>query len=727
MKNIYSCMSQLNDIQNDNVHNELQVILKDFTKCLTAAICFANKQAKVSDANFWAGLFERDANRDSILAFGADKDGLPHQVPTNPYKKLDLQACLKYLYYGGNRPTYQDQKNFLNLFIGQENRDYYYKRVTKDNKTISQLHAGNFSWLLYQGISVRNTIAGHPDEDTVCELTFADRSVPHSVPHILRVITGLMEPLCSVSWDAAEQQKCTEFVNGLWLRIYLALGEAPYSIPGIMKAMDFPESDRLSVEHALIESGLQVQGDQVYVCGDIGDVAYALYFSRNAVHNRMTEMFKSLYNSVRLKARTSSEPEPDWDSLNVEELKVLSDKGNAEAQYRLACCYLSGEGIDADEAKAYHYFHEAANQDHPHAQVQLGKFCELGKGGQSNPFRDVLFPEECLIDLEEAATWYMKAANQNDTEGYLNLGRCYEQGIGLPRDLVKARRCYSRAANENCNEAKVAAAMLYLRSLGCQNTDKSVAQGMLRELAETVPAAKTALGICYQHGHGITPDIVEAVRLYREAADMGDAQAKYQLAKCYAQGTGVEMDMSAYFTLLQEAADMGCPEAAIESRFDPPTWQADDQGSALAQCLLAECLPEEWSGEEILCLYSTAAKTGYQPAVYGMAKCHERGIGTQPDYDRAVYLYKRAANAGEVDAMVRLAAHYHDVACGKAQDDEYLYEGGDGFAMAQAHCWYQFAARCGHPTAQKWMVENATPKQAQIWRAYAAKCGNSSL
>ena len=94
MKNIYSCMSQLNDIQNDNVHNELQVILKDFTKCLTAAICFANKQAKVSDANFWAGLFERDANRDSILAFGADKDGLPHQVPTNPYKKLDLQACL---------------------------------------------------------------------------------------------------------------------------------------------------------------------------------------------------------------------------------------------------------------------------------------------------------------------------------------------------------------------------------------------------------------------------------------------------------------------------------------------------------------------------------------------------------------------------------------------------------------------------------------------------------
>lgn len=723
MKNIYSCVNGLSEVQKNNVHDELQKILKKFGQYISSAMCFSNRQAGVSDSDFWGGLFEQDANRDSILTLGADKDGFPYQVPQDPYKKLDLQACLKYLYYGGNRPSHQDQKNFLNLFVGQENRDYHYKRVTKGSKTTNQLRAGDFSWLLYQGIEVRNTVAGHPDPGTVCDLTLVDQKEPTSIPHILQVITGLMTPLCTVSWDSAKQQECIEFTKGLWKRVYQSLGEVSYSISGMMKVLDIPEADRSSVENDFIAANLRIQGDHVFIAGDVSDVAYALYFSWNAVHNKEAEMFQSLYNSVRLTPGTVlGEQEPDWDNLNVEELKVLSDHGNAEAQYRLARCYLTGEGIDADDSMAYHYFYDAANQGHPQAQVQLGKFCELGKGGSTNTYRDPLFPEECLIQLEEAARWYMNAAEQNDAEGCLNLGRCYELGTGLSRNMTKAHRCYSRAANKGLVEATVAANLLYLRGLGCQNTDKSVAQRMLQPLTETVPTAKTALGICYQHGHGIMPDITEAVRLYREAAELGDAQAKYLLAKCYEQGAGVELDMGTYFTLLHEAAVMGCPEAAIEDHFDPPTWQDNDQDSALAQCLLAGCLPENWSGDEIFRLYSSAAKKGCQSAVYGMAKCHEFGIGVHPDYDHALYLYKQAANAGQVSAMLRLAEHYHDVACGKAQDDECIDE---MHAMSNAKVWYQFAARCGHPTAQKWMVENTTPEQSEIWRAYAAKCGCS--
>ena len=722
MKNIYSCANELTEVQQNNLRSVCSDILYELGKHLSEAIRFANHQ-KISDSDFWVGLFEAT---DPFGAKSIISEGEGHhfssQIPSDPYGELDLQACLKYLFYGGSRRKHQDQRNFLNLFVGTAN---YFYRPPKGKNAPLQLYGDGFCKLLYPGIELRNTMGGHAGSATVSKLTLADLNEYRSIHHILRIVTGLMAPLCTVNWDAAKQQACIDFTKGLWKRVYKSLGEVSYSIPGMMEAMGIPESDRSSVENDFIAAKLRIQRDNVFISGDVSDVAYALYFSWNAVHNKEAEMFQSLYNSVRLTPGTAhDEQEPDWDSLNVEELKVLSDHGNAEAQFRLARCYLTGEGVDADEGEAYSYFHDAANQGHVQAQVQMGKFCELGKGGSDNRFRDPLFPDECLIQLEEAAKWYMKAAEQNDAEGCLNLGRCYEQGIGLPRDMVKARRCYSRAANKGCVEATVAASMLYLRSLGCQNTDKSVAQGMLQTLAETVPAAMTALGICYQHGYGIMPDILEAVKLYQTAAKLGNAQAKYLLAKCYEQGAGVEMDMSTYFTLLHEAAVMGSPEAAIEDGFNPPTWQENDQDSALAQCLLANCLPEEWSGEEILRLYSTAAKKGCQSAVYGMAKCHEFGICAQPDYDRAVYLYKQAANAGEVNAMVRLAGHYHDVACGKAQDDEYLYEGGNGFAMAQAHSWYQFAARCGHPVAQKWMVANSTPKQVEIWSAYAAKCGN---
>lgn len=723
MKSIYSCMSTLTEAQQINVKDELLKILPELGLHLAAAIRFANRQAGVSDADFWAGMFDpTDVVKQISIYKNGENGHYKTTTPRDPYDTMDLQACQKYLFFGGNRQTTQDQKNFFNLFLGPENTAYsYIKRGTS-----SILQAGTFSDLLKVGIDIRNYWAGHSDKAKIDKLTLADRVDFSSIPYVLRVISGLLEPLRTVNWDAVKRQACIDFTNGLWGRIYHAIGDVPYSIPGIMKAMGIPEADRANVEHDFIEANLRIQADQVFVCGDIADVAYALYFSWSAVHNKEAEMFQSLYNSVRLRTVTAPvEEEPDWDALTVAELRILADKGKPEAQYRLGLCYLKGEGIVADEGQAYQLFQKAANQGHPRAQVQMGKFCELGKGGQDNPYRDDLFGPECLIDLEEAANWYLKAAGQNDAEGCFHLGRCYEQGIGLPRDMIRARRCYSRAANDGCHEAKVALDMLYLRSLGCQNSDKSVAQAMLEKLTETVPAAKTALGICYQHGHGIMPDIRQAVTLYREAAELGDAQAKYQLAKCYEQGFGVELDRVTYFALLQEAADMGCPEAAIEGQFDPPTWQEKDQGNAQAQCLLAECLPEEWSGEEILRLYSTAAKKGYQPAVYGMAKCYDQGIGVRPDYGHAVHLCKQAANAGEVNAMVRLAQHYHDVACGKVQDGEYEYEGGEGYAMAHAKSWYQFAARCGHPDAQKWLIANTTSKEAEKWRNYAAQCGNA--
>ena len=56
----------------------------------------------------------------------------------------------------------------------------------------------------------------------------------------------------------------------------------------------------------------------------------------------------------------------------------------------------------------------------------------------------------------------------------------------------------------------------------------------------------------------------DAVELYRQASDDGNAYAKWRLAEAYNHGDGVEYDESKAWSLINEAALEGCPQAACD-------------------------------------------------------------------------------------------------------------------------------------------------------------------
>ena len=67
--------------------------------------------------------------------------------------------------------------------------------------------------------------------------------------------------------------------------------------------------------------------------------------------------------------------------------------------------------------------------------------------------------------------------------------------------------------------------------------------------------------VCYKNGQGVEQDYKEAARLFRQAADLGDADAIKNLGVCYEYGRGVGKDYKEAARLYRQAADLGDADA----------------------------------------------------------------------------------------------------------------------------------------------------------------------
>ncbi len=74
-------------------------------------------------------------------------------------------------------------------------------------------------------------------------------------------------------------------------------------------------------------------------------------------------------------------------------------------------------------------------------------------------------------------------------------------------------------------------------------------------------SAQTALGIMYAMGQGVTQDYAEAAKWYRKAADQGDTSAQYNLGSIYRTGQGVPQDYAEAAKFFRLAANRGSANA----------------------------------------------------------------------------------------------------------------------------------------------------------------------
>jgi hypothetical protein len=78
--------------------------------------------------------------------------------------------------------------------------------------------------------------------------------------------------------------------------------------------------------------------------------------------------------------------------------KISAEAGEAEAEYDLGYCYLTGQGVDRDEAEAFKWFQKSADQGNPQGQFGVGYCYENGWGVNA--------------DVESAKAKYQLASKQ---------------------------------------------------------------------------------------------------------------------------------------------------------------------------------------------------------------------------------------------------------------------------------------------------------------------------
>jgi uncharacterized protein len=162
------------------------------------------------------------------------------------------------------------------------------------------------------------------------------------------------------------------------------------------------------------------------------------------------------------------------------ELAPLAEEGNSGAQYYLGQMYLTGRGVDRDEARAFELLSAAAEAGDARAQVNMGLFYEAGRMVE----RDVV----------AAAEWFRQAADAGMPFAQTKLGVLYQRGEGVDLDLDRARELYEAAA----------------------------AQGDVYALRN--------LGYLFENGLGVEQDFAEAERWYRLAMAEGYPGAMNNLA-----------------------------------------------------------------------------------------------------------------------------------------------------------------------------------------------------
>jgi hypothetical protein len=163
-------------------------------------------------------------------------------------------------------------------------------------------------------------------------------------------------------------------------------------------------------------------------------------------------------------------------------IKQAAQSGLKQAQYQLCVMYKYGQGMKvSDHAEAYVWCKKSSEQGYPQADYELAMSLQAGKGVEK--------------DSAMALRHLMKASKEGVREAQYALGFLYEFGQeGVTKNYYQARTLYMWSSGKGYSPATY------------------------------------RVGVMYEHGKGVRPNMKTALRWYKKAASMRNEEAKEKLS-----------------------------------------------------------------------------------------------------------------------------------------------------------------------------------------------------
>ena len=149
-------------------------------------------------------------------------------------------------------------------------------------------------------------------------------------------------------------------------------------------------------------------------------------------------------------------------------MQAAARLGNTDAQTALGQWLLHGHGLPRDHQQAFVWFNQAAEQGHAHGMNMAGRCLANGWGtpvdlvaavrwyrlaahkdldlGMYNYANQLASGKGVQQDHRAALGWYRLAADMGHAKSMTKMGRYYEDGLVVPRDMDAAFLCYQDGA-----------------------------------------------------------------------------------------------------------------------------------------------------------------------------------------------------------------------------------------------------------------------------------------
>lgn len=297
-------------------------------------------------------------------------------------------------------------------------------------------------------------------------------------------------------------------------------------------------------------------------------------------------------------------------------------------------------------------------------------------------------------NLEKASVLLQQEAETGSALAMYDLGRMYEQGLGIEADEAAAQQWYKQAL------ASFQSAAVTVPEKRCPylwyRIGKMYAAGQGTEQNFTLAAAHFADAVKYKHmyaayslaglyyrGNGVEQNYETAFQLYNQSARKGNPYAQYEMAKMLRDGIGTEADpeqaeqcfrmaFHGFQSLEKDSHDDKLQYRLGQMLHTGTGTEQDDEAAARywekaaklknsnAQYALGKLWLENGTGdsEQVVKWIRKAAEAGKTDARYMLGKLYLEGTYVEKNIERAVQLFRQSAEQGHEYAQYRLGKLY---------------------------------------------------------------------